>query len=213
MKTDQTTEITSAEASRLRKEIKQLVKRHKHGSMTLCRIVYQASFSMVSVAGDPTFVWQLWGYKSWEDFIGLELSLHTTTAYAYRRIWKRFYVELQGCWDEANLLPITKMRLLCSDRGMNQRNVNTKLKAAATKTCSKLMSEIYGVEELCHFSASMDASEMKTVKKAISKYRSAFGEEAEAMPRGQIVANMLREWSQIHDNVERSKRGKLQLVG
>lgn len=207
------TTMTKREAKALLVEIEELVESHQRGSMDLCRVVYQVSDTTVSFGGDLHYLWQLWGYDSWNDFVGLVLGIHPTTAYVYRRIHEVFYVDLAGCWDHGNLLPVTKMRILAADRSLNKRNVNAKLKRALNKTCPQLVAEIYGVDELKHLSVSVSGSEMKTIGKAIEKARKAFTEkDGKRLPRGQVLARMAREWATVHDNIERTKKGKLRLA-
>lgn len=206
--------MTRKEAQGFLTKIERLVANRKKGSMDLCEVVYQVSYTTVSFGGDLLYLWQFWGHESWENFVGLVLGLHPTTAYVYRKVHEVFYVELEGAWDIGNLLPITKMRILAADRGLNKRNVNTKLKRAAKKTCPQLVAEIYGVDELRHLSVSVSASEMKTIGRAIEKARKAFtaDDTSKRLPRGQVLARMAREWANIHDNIERTTKGKLRLA-
>lgn len=208
------TTMTKKEAQALLAEIEELVENRQRGSMDLCRVVYQVSYTTVSFGGELVYLWQLWGYDSWNDFVGLVLGIHPTTAFVYRRIHEVFYVDLQGCWDHENLLPVTKMRILAADRGLTKRNVNSVLKRAVNKTCPQLVAEVYGVDELKHLSVSVSSSEMKTIGKAIEKAREAFSDkDGKRLPRGQVLARMAREWANVHDNIERTKKGKLRLVG
>ena len=204
--------MTKGEAKVLLVDIRKLVEAHKKTSIELCRMVWETSETVVNVAGEVLFLWQLWGYKSWKKFVGLELGIHPNKAYACRKVWQVFYIDLVGCWDKENLLPFTKMKILAADK-INARNVNNKLKRAAAKTCPQLVAEIYDVDELHCIAITCTTSEQKTINKAIEKAREAYGSDGKKMPRGQVIARMSREWSSIHDTIERTSKGKLRLVG
>ena len=174
----------------LREKIQTIVNQFAQGSMDLCWAVYEVDHALVRVGGEIVPVWEAWGYNSWSRCVGVELDLHPTTAYAYKRIWETFYVDLAGAWSVDNLLGITKMRILCA-ADLNKRNVNGWLKKARKMTCAQLVSEVYGTDKMHSFTAMVTGNELETLRKAIDTGREAFGED---LPRGEVLAMILKEW-------------------
>lgn len=175
--------------------------------MDVCWAVYETYIAQAVIGGREVPVWQAWGYDSWQAFVGIELGLHFTTAYGYRRIWETFYVKLAGSWDTKNLLPLTKMRILCAAK-MDKRNVNTWLRKAKTMTCSQLVAAVYGTEELHTFVASVTGSELTKLQAVIDEAREAFGND---LPRGEVLVKIAEEWHAMLKNTTRGK-AKLRLV-
>lgn len=176
--------------------------------MDICWVLYEVDHTVVRVAGALVPVWEAWGYKDWNDFVGLEMGLHPQTAYVYKRIWETFYVDLAGAWDAKLLQSITKMRILCA-ANLTKRNVNAWLKKASKMTCAKLVAEVYNTEELHSFTASVTGAELTALNKAIDTARSAFGED---LPRGEALVRIVSEWAQMVKNTK-STRAKLRAVG
>ena len=136
------------------------------------------------------------------------MGLHPQTAYCYRRVHEVFYVRLAGAWDAANLLPITKMRILCAAK-MDKRSVNAWLKRAKTMTCSQLVAAVYGTEELHTFATTVTGVEMAKLNQVIEEARGAFGSDR---PRGEVLVRVMEEWLTMFKNTART-RSKLRLVG
>lgn len=195
-------------AERFRAKIQDFVSAHAKASIELCWALYETDHALVLIGGQPTSLWEAWGYKSWREFVGVELGMHPTTAYCYRRVWEVFYVELAGAWAEKDLLPITKMRILCAAK-MDKNNVTAWLTKAKKMTCPQLVAAVYGTEELHTFATSMTAKEMEAVRNAIEDARGAFGTD---LPRGGILARMVQEWQTMHKTAIKV-RGRLRLAG
>ena len=190
--------LSSRQASTLRRQIAGIVEGRKTFSLDLCWAVHETYEKMVLVGGEPMFIWEAWGFKGWKEFVGKELGLYPTTAYAYRHIWEVFGVELDGSWDKKLILGITKMRILAADQGMTKRNVNAKLKKAAGKTCAKLRSEVFNISTMRSFSVGVNDKDMGTLKKAVEEARAALGEEADELTRGEVLTYIVAEWRQIN---------------
>lgn len=200
MKKDHTT-VSESKANLFREKIQGIVADHAQKSIDLCWALYEADHMLVRIGDTLTPVWEAWGYKDWGDFVGKEMGLHPTTAYAYKRIWETFYVDLAGAWDANNLQSITKMRILCAAK-LTKKNVNAWLKKAGKMTCAKLVAEVYGTEELHNFAATVTTSELRAINKAILDGRQVFGDK---LPRGEVLVHILKEWSTMHRNVQSPK--------
>src|SRR5690606_21495636 len=100
----------------------------------LCEAVADTETTVVRVNGKYVYCWALWGYTSWEDFLGKEMDLHLHTAYTLRNVWRLFGIELKGAWEPDLLLGITKMKLL-TYAPLTRKNVNTWLRKAKGMTC------------------------------------------------------------------------------
>lgn len=200
--------LSKREATKLRRQISNIVEGHAKFSLDLCWAVYETYERMVLVGGQPVFIWEAWGYDDWQEFVGQELGLYPTTAYAYRRIWEVFGVELDGAWDKKNLLGVTKMRILAADQAMNRRNVDKKLRTAAKMTCAQLRAQVFDTEEIRHFHVSVTEDGMETLKAAIEDGRKRLGEEAEELSRGEILTFIVSEWQRLNRTVDTVKKRK-----
>jgi len=194
---------TEKQATKLRDRLAEIVDEHKRASMDLCWACYETYNAYIEIGGEPVAVWTLWDYDSWSDCVNIELGLHQTTAYQYKRIWETFYVNLASAWDVKLLLPVTKMRILCA-AGLNRRNVNAWLRRGAKMTCSKLVAEVYGTDELRNLAVPVTSDELETINEVINEAREVFGKE----PRGVILTKVLREWRGVHRKVKRARKGR-----
>jgi hypothetical protein len=97
--------------------------------MELCEAVWETECTVVKKNGEYIYCWALWGYTSWEDFLGKEMDLHLATAYALRNVWQLLGVDLKGAWNADLLLGPTKMKLL-THAPINRKNVNSWLRKA-----------------------------------------------------------------------------------
>ena len=184
--------ITSKQAGLLLTKIRGLVEDHTKASMDLCWACFEADTQMVRVAKSKyEFCWKVWGYPSWEEFCGQELGLHMTTAYAYKKVWEVFFVDLAGAWDKDLVLPITKMRILTS-ANLTKRNVEGWLKKAKKMNCRKLRAEVYGTDELHSFAAMVSGSDMRRIQKILKKGRDVYGEDES---RGKLLVHILQDWA------------------
>lgn len=183
---------TAKQADLLRQKILDVVDAHKKGSMDLCQAIYESDSTVVKIDGDYVPVWKVWGFKTWEDYIGKEVGMHITTAYCYRKVYSVFYDKLAGAWDTDLLLPVTKMKLLSSAK-LTKGNVNKWLKKAAGMTCRELAAAVYETEELRSLSLSVTNAQLKRANKCFDEARSLYT-KGEEMTRGELLIQMLNEW-------------------
>lgn len=205
---DQPKILSEKSATLLRTKIQDIVEKHAQASMDVCWALYETDHTLARIGGQQVPIWEAWGYKSWQEFVGIEMGIHPTTAYCYKRVWETFYVRLAGAWDANNLLPITKMRILCAAK-MDKRNVNSWLKKAKAMTCPQLIAAVYGTEELHTFATTLTKKEMDFMRKAIEDARVAFGTDR---PRGEVLVRVVEEWHTMFKNTAKT-RGKLRLAG
>lgn len=184
------TYLSTKQSEELRRRIKDVVSSHKKASLDLCEVIYESDVQMTRVKGDYVYCWKAWGFESWEDYVGVEIGMHMTTAYAYKKIWEVFCVDLVGAWDVGLLQPITKMRLL-SAALLNKKNVNAWLRKAATMNCRELRAAVYDTEELRHFSIEVSDPQLNRINRVLEQGRAVYGE----VSKGQLLANILKEWS------------------
>lgn len=200
---------TKKSAEKLRSKIAGIVTRHQESSMELCWACHETHEAMVEIGNDLVYVWQVWGYEDWAQCVGIELGLHPTTAYHYRRIWQTFYIDLAGAWEVSAGLPMTKMRILCAAE-LTKRNVQSWLKRGAKLTCAQLVAEVYNTEEMHNLSVPVTADGLTTFNKVVEEARKTFGNGE--LTRGDVLMRIITEWRTTNRKVERSPRGKLQLV-
>lgn len=184
--------ISQKQATLLRTKIQGFVDAGKENAMDLCWACYEADTQMVRVKGQLEHCWKVWGYPTWEEYVGQEMGLHMTTAYAYKKIWEVFYVDFNGAWDKSLLLSITKMRLL-SVAPLTKKNINTWLKRAAGVNCRKLRAMVYDTEELRNFSTLVTVKELERINQILDQGRDVYGEED--APRGKVLVSILRDWA------------------
>jgi len=212
--TDNTTgkQLSPKKAAQFLEKIQTIVQAGREASMELCWAAYESDVSMTRDSkGELVFCWKAWGYDSWEEFVGKELDLHVTTAYAYKKIWEVFYVELAGAWDVSLLLGITKMRHVSNVEGLTKSNVTAWLKRAKKMTCRELVPLVYNQPEKFSFAVPLTARQMKTTKKALDQAKTVYGNEK--MTRGEAITEILQEWMQMKGIVEgkRVKASKVKL--
>lgn len=192
-------QISQAGAKALLDKVRQVVEISSQANFDLCQILYETDRAVVSVGGDIVFAYQTWGYKTWFDFVEEEVGLHEMTANAYRRVYEVFGVELAGAWDHGKPLPITKMKTLTA-ANLTKANVRSWLKKAEKMTCCQLVAEVYGTEEMRHFSASVTKRGLSDINRAMEAARDSFGED---LPKGDLLVKMLNEWSDIRRKTKR----------
>lgn len=207
--TTTTSTLTSKQTEQFHTKIESIVGNGRAAAMDLCWAAYESDVNMTRVDGELVFCWSTWGYTSWEEFVGKELDLHVTTAYAYKRIWEVFYVDLAGAWDTSMLLGITKMRHLTA-APLTKTNVNAWLRKAKRLTCRELVAQIYDRDQLHSFAVPLTASQMKQVHKVLEQAKTTFA-KGESMSRGQVVAAIMREWSEL--KAAPQGKARLKLVG
>ena len=200
--------LTKRGADELRKKINGIVENTAKASMDVCWALYETERATVNIGGKVMFVFEAWGFKEWGDYVGHELHLHPTTAFAYRKVWEVFYVDLAGAWDKNLLLPITKMRTLTA-ANLTKKNVNAWLKKAAKMTCAQLVAEVYETEELKHFHVSLTKRQHASVNRSLLLARETFPEGGD-MPRGDVLFRIVDEWAAL---IKKSKGRKLRLAG
>jgi len=196
MATNEEKALTQRASNLLRQKVRDIVDRHTQGSMDLCWALYETDRTLVRVGGELVTVYEAWGFKDWNEFVGKEFGMYPTTAYNYLRVWETFYVDLAGAWTVGNLPGITKMLILCSlGSKLTKKNVNSWLKKANGMTCRRLRAEVFGTDELHYFSTPVTGRDFKIVKKGIELGREAFGED---LSRGEVLAKMLKEWTAVY---------------
>lgn len=184
--------ITPKQATTLRYQIQEVVRTTSRGTMDLCWACYEADTQMVRVGDKVDFVWKVWGYETWEEFAGCELGLHMTTAYAFRKVWEVFYIDLSGSWDEELLLPITKMRIL--SRVVTKDNVEGWLKKARTVNCRKLRALVYGEAEVRSFATTVSLADFDRIQRILERGKDFY----DGCSKGEALANILKEWESTH---------------
>jgi len=194
-----TDQITATGAKALLDKVRFLVEANAQSNFDLCQLLYETDRSVVSIGGDVVFCYQTWGYKTWYDFVETEIGLHETTANAYRRVYEVFGVELAGAWDTGKPLPITKLKILTAAT-ITKSNARAWLRKAEKMTCCQLVAEVYGTEELKHFTASVTKRGLSDINRALDTARDSFGED---LPKGDLLVRMVNEWSNIR---RKSKR-------
>lgn len=200
--------VNEKAASALRSKIRDIVERHAQASTDVCWALYETYHCLVRIGGQDVPIWSAWGYSSWHDFVGIELGLHQTTAYCYKKVWEVFYVKLGGAWEASSLLPITKMRILSAAK-LDKRNVNAWMKKAKRMTCAQLVSAVYGTDELHTFATTLSKGDLDTLNRVIDEARSAFGPDR---PRGEVLVRLAEEWQTMFRNTTKT-RDRLRLVG
>lgn len=186
-------EISLRYAESLRQKCRTVGTRHKVLSMELCEAVSETECAVIKRDGEYVYCWALWGYTSWEEFLGKEMDLHLATAYALRNVWQTFGIDLKGSWDADLLLGITKMKLLTL-APLNRKNVNSWLRKAKAMTCKSLRAEVYGEEETHKLNVPLTGSQLRQVQSALEMAKSAVS-NGERMNRGELLTQIISEWS------------------
>jgi hypothetical protein len=194
---------TKDKANVLLTRIRSLSGKGAQNSADLAQALHESYHGWAYVGGKQHYLYELWGYRSWEEFVGKEAGLHLTTAYSYVRIWQVFYIDLAGAWDVNDLLPFTKMRALTS-APLTKTNVSGWLKRAKNMTCSQLVAKVYGKPEVCQMRVAVTASQQAKINDALTIAREAF---PDGLPRGDLLAKIAGEWLDL----QRKTRG-LRLV-
>lgn len=200
--------LTKAGAGALLEKVRSAVLQSAAADFDLCWLLYECDRSIVYVGDDPVFVYETWGYKSWFDFVEIEVGVHERTANAYRKIGHVFGEKLQGAWDSGDPLPITKMAVLAAWPELDRKNVRAKVKWARDKTCCQMQHELLGHDRPYTMSFSVSKGEQRSVNKAIELARTRFS-EGEQMTRGEIVASVMSQWAKIAEK----QRPALKAVG
>lgn len=182
--------LNSAQTESFREHIQSVVNEGKKSSIDLCQMVWESDVSMVRVNGELKHCWQSWGHTSWEDFLGKEMHLHLQTAYALRKVWQVFYVDLVNDWNKDLVLGITKMRLL-TRLSLTPRNVESKLRQARGMNCAKLLAMVSDNEESRSFAVQVTNSQMNSIRKSLDHLRTTLN-NGENMSRGELLTHMAR---------------------
>lgn len=184
--------LSIEQAALFREKIRSVVDANKKASIELCQLVYESDVNMVRVNGVLKYTWEVWGYSTWEEFLGREMDLHLRTGMGLKRVWEVFYVDLAGIWNEELLLGITKMRLL-SMAGLTAGNVEKWLKRAAGMNCRKLRATIFGNEETHSFKVTLTNSQLQQMRRTLDQLRSTLN-HGEKLSRGELLVAMTRQW-------------------
>jgi len=184
--------LTKKQADALRTKIDSATRASAEAAFHLCELIYESYVSVVNTDQGWKFVWEYWGFKTWFDFVEIEVGMHETTANCYKKIWEVFGLELAGAWDYAEVLPITKMRIL-SAADINKRNVKSWLSKAKRMTCCELQAEVYGTEVLHTLSVSVSKRELQTINKALNAARSDY-DNPQKVTRGELLLGIVKDW-------------------
>jgi len=190
---DQEIKLTTKQADVLRNKISSATNDNAKTAFYLCGLLYESFVSVVNTDKGWKFVWEYWGFKCWFDFVETEIGIHENTAYLYKRIWEIFGIELAGAWDLADVLPITKMRIL-SAADINKRNVSSWLSKARRMTCCELQAEVYGTEVMHTLSIRVSKRELQAINKAFDIARDEY--ESPKVTRGELLLDIVKEWQE-----------------
>lgn len=188
----QEVKLTIKQADALHAKVKSATRASAEASFHLCELLYESFVSVVNTDQGWKFVWEYWGYKTWFDFVEIEVGMHETTANAYKKIWEVFGIELEGAWDFADALPITKMRIL-SAADIDKRNVKNWLHKAKRMSCCELQAEVYGTEVLHTLAVSVSKRELNAINKALEAARRDY-EEPKKVTRGELLVGIVKDW-------------------
>jgi hypothetical protein len=188
-------QLTKKQASLLRDRLQNVVRANAEADFDLCQLLYETFTSVVKVSGEWLFVWEHWGFESWHSLVEKEVGIHENTAYAYKKVWEVFGIELAGTWDMSEILPITKMRLL-SIADINSKNVKSWFKKAQRMSCCELQAEVYNTEVQHTLAIKVTKKELRDINKALESARKEY-EEPNRVPRGELLANIVREWTAL----------------
>lgn len=200
--------LTGRKAELLLEKVRDAVRTGAQAIFDLCWLLHECDRSVVYIGDDPVFVYETWGYKDWFDFVEIEVGVHGQTANVYRKIGRVFGEELQGAWDSGNPLPVTKMAILAAWTGLNRKNVRAKMRWAKKKTCCQMQYELLGQDRPIQMGFGVSEAEQRDINKAIKLARSKF-DEGEKMTRGELIANIVHQWTAI----AKKRRPKLRLAG
>lgn len=186
-------QLTKKQADVLRDRIDSATRTSAEATFHLCKLLYESFVCVVNTDGKWKFVWEYWGYKSWFDFVEIEIGVHKATAHVYKKIWEIFGIELAGAWDPTGVLPITKMRIL-SAADIDRRNIKSWLNKAKRMTCCELQAEVYGTEVLHTLSVQVSKRELQTINKALNTARSDY-EDPQKVTRGELLLGIIKDWN------------------
>ena len=203
----QEVKLTVKQADTLRSRVQSATRASAEATFHLCELLHESFISVVNTNKGWKFVWEYWGYKTWFDFVEIEVGMHETTANSYKKIWEVFGIELNGAWDFADALPVTKMRIL-SAADINKRNVKAWLHKAARMTCCELQAEVYGTEVMHTLAVSVSKRELQTINKALKAARGDY-ENPKKVTRGELLLGIVKDWQQARAKDD----PKLKLVG
>jgi len=188
--------VTNKRADLLLNNIKQIVQNGVKANLDLCQVLHDSFTTVTQKGNEWQFVWEYWGYKTWFDFVEIEIGMHHVAANTCKKVWQVFGVELGGAWNMADMLPITKMKILAASDKLTKQNVKVWLKKAKSMTCCELEHEIYGEDAHRTFSVTLSQPEYKMLNKMIEDARKEHGEEK---TKGMLLLCMLRPtYAKLH---------------
>jgi len=202
------TKLTEKKAGALLEKVRSAVGVSAKANFDLCWLLHECDKSVVYVGDDPVFVYETWGYKSWFDFVEIEVGVHEQTANIYRKIGRVFGESMAGAWDTGDPLPVTKMAILAAWSGLTRKNVQSKINWGRKKTCCQMRDELLGMERGVYMSFHVTKAEQRDINKAIEAARSKF-DKGEKMTRGELLTSVVYQWSDI----AKKNRPKLKAVG
>jgi len=185
----QQSKITNKRADLLLNNVRQLVQNGIRANLDLCRMLHESFVTVTPKGSNWQFAWEYWGYKSWFDFVEIEMGMHELTANTCKKVWQVFGVELNGAWSIHDALPITKMKILAASDKLSKQNVASWLKKAKKMTCCDLQHEIYGESSYRTFSVTLANPEYRMLNRLIEAARKEHGEEK---TKGELLIELLR---------------------
>lgn len=196
----QEVKLTKKQADALRSKFDSATRASAEAAFHLCELLYESFVSVVNTDQGWKFVWEYWGYKTWFDFVEIEVGMHETTAHTYKKVWEVFGVELLNAWDFSELLPITKMRIL-SAADINKRNVKSWFAKAKRMSCCELQAEVYGTEVQHTLAVNVTKRELQAINKALNVARSDY-ENPKKVTRGELLVGIIKDWqkSRVQDD-------------
>lgn len=113
MSEEKTKQVTKADAANLRRELQQATAESDQAWWKQCTLLHQVYYSGIGDELKPVF--ELWGYKTWHDYVENELGLHVGTASSMVRTAHFFVVRLKGAFRvKEHLLSRQRMRALAA---------------------------------------------------------------------------------------------------
>lgn len=180
--------ITRKRAELLLNNVRQIVRHGVKANLDLCQILHETFVSVLQEGEQWKFVWEVWGFKSWFDFVEIEIGMHENTANAYKKVWQVFGIDLEGAWSPDDALPITKMKILSASDKLNKQNIKSWLKKAKAMTCCDLQHEIYGEDVNRTFSVTVSQAGFRAISKALKTAREQFGDDK---TNGELLVKLL----------------------
>jgi hypothetical protein len=187
---EESKEITKAEAGVLRKELQQATAESDQAWWKQCTLMHQVYYSGIGDELKP--VYELWGYKTWHDYVENELGIHVGTASSMVSTAHFFLVRMKGAFRvKEHLLSRQRMRALAARRDkVTAANLNNWITQARNMTVCALEHKLEGRHGHGTKKVTFELSEFdhKLLKEAIDQLMAT----GEYDTRGQALLSVLR---------------------